>query len=72
MKELGLQAAQRIAAALDPLRALGEVAQNFPNLAAPLSRVAVAAPLRHELQQMHRLIPGGARPPPPGNEHDFN
>ena len=60
MKDLGLQAAQRIAAALDPLHALGEVAQNFPNLAAPLSRVAVAAPLRAELQQLHRLIPGGA------------
>jgi hypothetical protein len=63
MRDLGLQAAQRIRAASDPLRALGEAAQAFPNLAAPLSRVAVPEPLRGELRQLHKLLQAGARAP---------
>lgn len=61
MKELGLQAAARIAASSEPLRALTQMAQNFPNLAAALSRVAVPKQLRSELKKLHRVLQGGAR-----------
>lgn len=61
MKELGLQAAARIAASSEPLRALTQTAQNFPNLAAALSRMAVPKQLRSELKKLHRVLQGGAR-----------
>lgn len=54
-----MQAAQRVAAASDPLRALTEIAQSFPNVAAALSRVTVAPELRSELKQLHKLVQGG-------------
>lgn len=59
MKELGLQAAARIVASSEPLRALTQMAQNFPNLAAALSRVAVPKQLRAELKKLHRVLQGG-------------
>ena len=61
MKELGLQAAARIVASSEPLRALTQMAQNFPNLAAALSRVAVPKQLRAELKKLHRVLQGGLR-----------
>ncbi|BDA49281.1 UDP-glucose:glycoprotein glucosyltransferase 1 [Coccomyxa sp. Obi] len=60
MKELGLQAAARIVASSEPLRALTQMAQNFPNLAAALSRVAVPKQLRAELKKLHRVLQGGS------------
>lgn len=59
MKDLGLQATQRVTAASNPLRALTEIAQNFPNVAAALSRVAVAPELRAELKKLHKVVQGG-------------
>ena len=59
MRELGMQAAQRILASSDPLRALAEAAQNFPNLAPPLSRLAVPEALRGELRQLHKVLQAG-------------
>ncbi len=60
MKDLGLQAAQRVVASSDPLRALTEMAQSFPNVAAALSRVAVAPELRAEVRKLHKVVHGGA------------
>lgn len=60
LKDLGLQAAQRILAAADPLAALADVAQNFPALAGALSRLEVAAPLRAEVAANARILPPGA------------
>jgi UDP-glucose:glycoprotein glucosyltransferase len=60
MKDLGVQAAQRVLAASDPLRALTEIAQNFPNVAAALSRVAVAPELTSELKRLRRVVQAGA------------
>ena len=62
MKDFGLQATQRITASSDPLRALTEMAQNFPNLAAALSRVAVPDALRSELKRSHQVVQGGVPP----------
>ena len=59
MKDFGLQATQRITASSDPLRALTEMAQNFPNLAAALSRVAVPDALRNELRHSQGVVQGG-------------
>jgi hypothetical protein len=56
-RELGLQAAQRIAAAADPLRALVEVSQNLPLLAGALSRAAVGPGLREAVEGLG-LPPG--------------
>ena len=60
MKDFGLQATQRITASSDPLRALTEMAQNFPNLAAALSRVSVPDALRMELRHHQQVVQGGA------------
>ena len=37
LKDLGIQASQRIAQASDPLQSLADISQNFPNLASVLS-----------------------------------
>ncbi len=70
MKELGLQVAARIVASSEPLRALTQMAQNFPNLAAALSRVAVPKQLRAELKKLHRVLQGG--PHLPSNSLTFH
>lgn len=62
LKDLGLQAAQRICSASDPLRSLSDISQNFPNLAAVLSRTAVSKELRAELRRNQAVLPSG-RPP---------
>ena len=59
VKDLGLQATQRINAASDPLAALTRTAQNFPNLANALSRVAVSPGLRSEAAANAKIVPSG-------------
>ena len=59
MKDFGLQATQRVVASSNPLKALTEMAQNFPNLAAALSRVAVPDMLRAELKHSQQVVQGG-------------
>jgi len=62
LKDLGLQAAQRVAAAPQPLAALREVAQGFVNLAPALSRERVSGALRAEVAQKQSSLQGGAGP----------
>jgi len=62
LKDLGLQAAQRVAAAPQPLAALREVAQGFVNLAPALSRERVGGALRAEVAQKQSSLQGGAGP----------
>jgi len=59
LKDLGLQATQRIAQASDPLKSLADISQNFPNLASVLSRSKVDDTLRAEIQHNQKVIPGG-------------
>lgn len=59
LKDLGVQAAQRIGQAADPLRSLVGVSQNFPNLAGALSRTKLDKAVRKELRQMQDVLPGG-------------
>ena len=59
VKDLGLQATQRINGASDPLAALTRTAQNFPNLANALSRVAVSPGLRSEAAANAKIVPSG-------------
>jgi len=59
LKDLGLQAAQRVLEASDPLRLLTELAQNFPTHAGPLSRLDVSADLRKELAANRRVMQAG-------------
>ena len=60
MKDLGVQAAQRIAAASDPLRLLQDVAHAFPALATSLSRMRINASFAAELDTNQRRVRGGA------------
>ena len=60
LKDLGLQASQRIAQARDPLRLLTDISQNFPTLAASLSRLPVNASLMAEVKSNQRSLPAGA------------
>lgn len=59
LKDLGLQATQRIAAASDPLHLLREVSQNFPMLVEAMSRARVDDSLRAAAASLRReLMPG--------------
>ncbi|KAL0021594.1 hypothetical protein WJX79_001497 [Trebouxia sp. C0005] len=60
LKDLGLQASQRIAQAGDPLRLLTDISQNFPTLAASLSRLPANASLAAEVRSNQRSLPAGA------------
>lgn len=57
LKDLGLQAVQRIFQASDPLRSLTDISQNFPNFAALLSRSKVDSGLRAEVKRNQELLP---------------
>ena len=59
LKDLGLQASQRIAQASDPLRLLTDISQNFPTLAASLSRLPVNASLAAEVKSNQQSLPAG-------------
>ena len=59
LKDLGLQASQRIAQASHPLRLLTHISQNFPTLAASLSRLPVNASLAAEVRSNQRSLPAG-------------
>ena len=59
LKDLGLQASQRIAQAGDPLRLLTDISQNFPTLAASLSRLPANASLAAEVRSNQRSLPAG-------------
>ena len=60
LKDLGFQAAQRVARAERPLQALREVSQGFVNLAAALSRERVDPALRAAIAQNQQTLQGGA------------
>ncbi|KAK9811403.1 hypothetical protein WJX72_003341 [[Myrmecia] bisecta] len=60
LKDLGLQATQRIAQAGDPLHLLTEISQNFPSMAASLSQTLVNSSVRAEVTTQQQVIPGGA------------
>ncbi len=62
LKDLGLQASQRIVQASDPLRLLTDISQNFPSLAASLSRLPVNASLAAEVRSNQRSLPAGELP----------
>ena len=57
LKNLGLQATQSIMDAIDPLRRLKQIAQNFPLFAKDLTRTRVRKELREELAANRRLFP---------------
>lgn len=56
LKDLGMQASQRILDSADPLRLLAELAGNFPSHAGPLSRLEVAADKRTEWAMNRRIM----------------
>ena len=58
LKDLGLQATQRIVNAADPLRMLIEVSQNFPSLAGSLSRIAIPDDVRAETRAASQPFAG--------------
>ena len=58
MRDLGLQAAQLISQAEDPLAALVEVSGNMPAKAAALSRMPLSQGLHQELRSLGMFPPG--------------
>ncbi|KAK9839732.1 hypothetical protein WJX84_005510 [Apatococcus fuscideae] len=58
LKDLGLQAVQRIVKAADPLRMLVEVSQNFPSLAGSLSRIIIPDDIRAEIRSATQPLTG--------------
>lgn len=60
IKDLGIQAAQRVALSSDPISALVDVSQNFPSLADSLSRMPIDKTFAKEVRRNHRKMqPGG-------------
>ena len=59
LKNLGLQAAQRIAKSSDPLRSLADLSQNFPNLVSSLSKSKVDDFVKQEVVSNQKSLPGG-------------
>jgi hypothetical protein len=61
VKDAGLQAASRVAAASDPLALLAEISQNFPSIVSSLTRQQVRGMTHRGLHvsncQLHRLSP---------------
>jgi UDP-glucose:glycoprotein glucosyltransferase len=59
IKDLGLQATQRIALANDPLQMMVDISQNFPSLASSLSRMELDQSVRAEVENnQQRVQPG--------------
>eukprot|EP00850_Spirogloea_muscicola_P001151 SM000004S15021 [mRNA] locus=s4:854375:863925:+ [translate_table: standard] len=59
IKDLGLQASQRIALAADPLQLMQEMNQNFPNLVSSLSRTKLNRTIADEIGQNQRMMMAG-------------
>ncbi|GFH33684.1 uncharacterized protein HaLaN_33090, partial [Haematococcus lacustris] len=60
LKDMGLQATQRIMQAADPLALLAELSQNFPSLVSSLSRQKVNESLRAAVAHNQQFMsPGG-------------
>mmetsp|Transcript_15299 Transcript_15299/g.41363 ORF Transcript_15299/g.41363 Transcript_15299/m.41363 type:complete len:1550 (+) Transcript_15299:445-5094(+) len=59
LKDIGLQATQRITQAADPLRLLADISQNFPSLVSSLSRQKVNSSLRSAVTKTQQFIPAG-------------
>ena len=60
IKDLGLQAAQRIALAGDPLQMMVDISQNFPSLASSLSRMELNQQVSSEVENNQRKVPPGS------------
>lgn len=60
IKDCGLQAAQRIMSAADPLLLLNDIAQSFPALVSSLSRQKVDEALRNSVQYNQQMVSPGA------------
>ena len=59
LKDLGVQAAQRISQAADPLKLLTDISQSFPTLVSSLSKLPVNESLAGEVRANQQQIPSG-------------
>ena len=59
LKDLGVQAAQRISQAADPLKLLADISQSFPTLVSSLSKLPVNGSLAGEVRSNQQQIPSG-------------
>eukprot|EP00798_Chlamydomonas_sp_ICE-L_P006280 gene6280-2911_t len=59
MRDLGLQAAQRVAQAADPLALLMDISQNFPGIAPSLSRQRLNESIRSAVAHDQNYLPSG-------------
>ena len=59
LKDLGVQAAQRISQAADPLKLLADISQSFPTLVSSLSKLPVNGSLAGEVRANQQQIPSG-------------
>lgn len=59
IKDIGVQATQRIARSAEPLQLLSAMSQNFPMYGTALSRIRVNATVRKEVALNYKVVPMG-------------
>ncbi|GIM08138.1 hypothetical protein Vretimale_12173, partial [Volvox reticuliferus] len=60
LRDVGLQATQRILGSADPLALLAELSQNFPGIVSSLSRQSVSSSLRSAVTHNQQFVSAGA------------
>ncbi|EFJ45735.1 hypothetical protein VOLCADRAFT_105823 [Volvox carteri f. nagariensis] len=60
LRDVGLQATQRILGSSDPLALLAEISQNFPGIVSSLSRQVVSSSLKNAVTHNQQMVSAGA------------
>ncbi|CAI5520739.1 unnamed protein product [Closterium sp. Naga37s-1] len=59
LKDLGIQATQRIVGGAEPLRLMQDINQNFPKIMASLAKTKVNSGVEEAVQEMHGMVQAG-------------
>ncbi|CAI5474862.1 unnamed protein product [Closterium sp. Yama58-4] len=59
LKDLGIQATQRIVGGAEPLRLMQDINQNFPKIMASLAKTKVDSTVEEAVQEMHGMVQAG-------------
>ncbi|CAI7832218.1 unnamed protein product [Closterium sp. NIES-53] len=59
LKDLGIQATQRIVGGAEPLRLMQDINQNFPKIMASLAKTKVDSGVEEAVQEMHGMVQAG-------------
>ncbi|GAM18715.1 hypothetical protein SAMD00019534_018900 [Acytostelium subglobosum LB1] len=59
VKDLGVQAAQKIVGSSDPIRSLSYISSTFPSLQASLARISLNETLKQQIEAIHKHVTEG-------------